>query len=119
MQIYLCNEITETHLYNSQNVENELIKHGVHGFTLHPVRGRGRYFDSFNENHLIKHIQMEIYAANEQANDLCRLISEVAYSGSESEGLVSVVPVQALSWIHDKRPARASDFSFKDSRNEH
>jgi nitrogen regulatory protein P-II 1 len=115
----LCKVVAIFDEFRLENVENELIKHGVHGFTLHPVRGRGRYFDSFIENHLIKHIQMEIYAANEQANDLCRLISEVAYSGSESEGLVSVVPVQALSWIHDKRPARASDFSFKDSRNEH
>ena len=41
-----------------KNVEETLIRHGVKGFTLHPVRGRGHYFDSFNENHLIKHIQM-------------------------------------------------------------
>lgn len=66
----LCKVVAIFDEFRLENVENELIKHGVHGFTLHPVRGRGRYFDSFNENHLIKHIQMEIYAANEQANDL-------------------------------------------------
>ena len=29
-----------------EEVEANLLRHGVNGYTLHPVRGRGRYFDS-------------------------------------------------------------------------
>jgi len=60
--------------FRLKNVEETLIRHGVKGFTLHPVRGRGHYFDSFNENHLIKHIQMEVYAKAEQAKEIARLM---------------------------------------------
>lgn len=111
----LCKVVAIFDEFRLEELESELIGHGIHGFTLHPVRGRGRYFDSFNENHLIKHIQMEIYATEEQAPALCRLISDTAYTGAESEGLVSVVPVQSLRWIHDQREAQENDFTFKES----
>ncbi|MDX2464002.1 MAG: hypothetical protein QNK31_05780 [Porticoccus sp.] len=55
--------------FRLKDVEDSLIRHGVKGFTLHPVRGRGHYFDSFNENHLIKHIQMEVYAKQDPSEE--------------------------------------------------
>ncbi|WP_244431109.1 P-II family nitrogen regulator [Simiduia agarivorans] len=79
---------------------------------MHPVRGRGEYFNSFNENHLIKHIQMEIYTKSEQAGDIAQLIVETAHVNADSEGLVCFVPVNDLLWIHDKRSAIDSDFQF-------
>ena len=51
--------------FRLKDVEETLIQHGVKGFTLHPVRGRGRYFDSYNDNHLVKHIQMEVYSRDD------------------------------------------------------
>ncbi|GAB3096025.1 hypothetical protein GCM10027217_10740 [Pseudomaricurvus hydrocarbonicus] len=44
-----------------KEVEETLISHDVMGFTRHPVRGRGEYFDRFNENHLMKHSQYRLY----------------------------------------------------------
>lgn len=98
--------------FRLKNVEETLIRHGVKGFTLHPVRGRGHYFDSFNENHLIKHIQMEVYAKAEQAKEIARLIVDAAYANADSEGLVCIVPVNDLLWIHDKRGAIDNDFQL-------
>ena len=109
----LCKVVAIFDEFRLENFERELKAHGVHGFTLHPVRGRGRYFDSFNENHLIKHIQMEIYTSDTHAKSLCRLIADVAYTGSESEGLVSVVPVSSVVWIHDKKEAQVNDFAIQ------
>lgn len=96
----LCKVVAIFDEFRLAHVEQELIKHGIHGFTLHPVRGRGRYFDSFNHEHLVKHIQMEVYALESQAQTLCRLIADSAYCNADSEGLVSVVPVSKLVWIH-------------------
>ena len=98
--------------FRLKEVVETLIRHGVKGFTLHPVRGRGYYFDSFNENHLIKHIQMEIYAKAEQAKEIAQLIVDAAHVNADSEGLVCIVPVNDLLWIHDKRSATDSDFPF-------
>ncbi|MBD3653926.1 P-II family nitrogen regulator [Kangiella sp.] len=98
--------------FRLKDVEDALIKHGVRGFTLHPVRGRGRFFDSFNENHLIKHIQMEVYARSEQANDIAQVVVEAAHVNADSEGLVCIVPVNDLFWIHDKCSATDGDFKF-------
>ena len=98
--------------FRLKNVEETLIRHGVKGFTLHPVRGRGHYFDSFNENHLIKHIQMEVYAKAEQAKEIARLIVDAAHANADSEGLVCIVPVNDLLWIHNKRGAIDNDFQL-------
>ncbi|TVZ37453.1 nitrogen regulatory protein P-II family [Alteromonadaceae bacterium 2753L.S.0a.02] len=96
-----------------EDIEAALLDNGVAGFTIHPVSGRGRYFDSFNENHLIKHIQIEIYTLREYAEPIGNVIVEAAYSNAESEGLVSIQPVDELYWIHDKRMAQPADFRFK------
>lgn len=98
--------------FRLKDVEHALIRHGVKSFTLHPVRGRGQYFDSFNENHLIKHIQMEIYTRSELSRDIAQLIVAVAHANAASEGLVSIVPVHDVIWIHDERSAIDSDFHF-------
>lgn len=98
--------------FRLKDLEEALIRHGVKGFTLHPVRGRGKYFDSFNENHLIKHIQMEIYARAEQAKGIAQLIMDVAHVNADSEGLICIIPVNDLFWIHEKRSATDCDFKF-------
>lgn len=93
-------------------VEETLVQHGIKGFTLHPVRGRGRYFDAFNENHLVKHIQIEVYSPEKHARDIAQLIVEAAHVNTDSEGLVSILPVNELLWIHDKRSVIDNDFDF-------
>ena len=63
-----------------KEVESALLQHGVKGFTLYPVRGRGYNFDSFNEKkHLIKHIQLEVYVKTDQAKAIAQVIVEAAH----------------------------------------
>tara|TARA_R110001592_G_scaffold116060_2_gene317049 strand:- start:11931 stop:12272 length:342 start_codon:yes stop_codon:yes gene_type:complete len=96
-----------------KEVESALLQHGVKGFTLYPVRGRGYNFDSFNEKkHLIKHIQLEVYVKTDQAKAIAQVIVEAAHVNADSEGLVCIIPVNDLIWIHDKRRATVSDFHF-------
>ncbi|MEC9413199.1 MAG: P-II family nitrogen regulator [Pseudomonadota bacterium] len=91
-------------------VEQTLIQHGVKGFTLHPVRGRGHYFDSFNRDHLTKHIQMEVYTSADQSRLIAQLILDAAHMNVDSEGLVTIVSVNDLLWIHTKKSATDADF---------
>ncbi len=94
-------------------VEETLIGRGVSGFTLFPVRGRGNYFDSYNDDHLVDHVQLEVYVNSDDARDVAFLIVEAAHSGVPNEGLVSISPVDELLWIHDKRTATDKELSLQ------
>lgn len=110
----LCKVVAIFDELKLQTVEQALLRHGIEGFTIHPVSGRGRYFDSFNENRLIKHIQIEIYALEQDAPTIRNCIVDAAHSNTESEGLVSTVPINDLYWIHDKRSALEADFQCRE-----
>tara|TARA_R110001592_G_scaffold200585_1_gene449453 strand:+ start:5518 stop:5880 length:363 start_codon:yes stop_codon:yes gene_type:complete len=99
--------------YRLKDVEGALLKHSVTGFTLYPVSGRGHYFDSYNKDHLIKHIKMEIYTNAEKAADIANLIVDAAHVNAEGEGLVCIDHVQELIWIHEKRSALEADFGYR------
>ena len=92
------------------DVEQALVRHKIKGYTLHSVKGKGRYFDSFSSSGLVKHIQMEIFTLGERAGEISEIISEAAYSNTDSEGLVAIEPVSEVRWIHDRRLASIEDF---------
>ncbi len=94
--------------FRLKDVEEAVIRHDVSGVTLHPVIGRGQDVDSFTENNLIKHIQMEVYANADQAKDVAQLIMDVVHVHADNEGLVSIFPVK----IHDQRAASQEDFHY-------
>ena len=43
------------------NVANALCEHGVKGFTIHPVSGRGSYCNTYCKDGLVTHKQIEVY----------------------------------------------------------
>lgn len=49
---------------------------------------------------------------SEQANDIAQVVVEAAHVNADSEGLVCIVPVNDLFWIHDKCSATDGDFKF-------
>ncbi|WP_417686060.1 P-II family nitrogen regulator [Pseudidiomarina gelatinasegens] len=95
------------------SVEEALIGRGVSGFTLFPVRGRGYYFDSYNDDHLVDHVQLEVYVNSDDARDVALLVVEAAHTGVSNEGLVSISPIDELFWVHDKRVATNKELSLQ------
>ena len=55
---------------------------------------------------------MEVYSRDDQAKDIARLIIDAAHVNTDSEGLVCILPVNDLLWIHDKRSATDNDFQL-------
>ena len=49
------------------NVAKALNEHGVTGFTIHPIKGRGNYCNSFSKDGLVIHQQLEVYTTEEYA----------------------------------------------------
>jgi nitrogen regulatory protein P-II 1 len=93
-------------------VKMSLIKHGVTGFMVHEVYGRGKYFDAIDEQHLIKHIQLNTYTIAEHAEKIAKLIVETAHVNADAEGLVAVEAVDSLYWIHTQQPSKAEEHRF-------
>jgi len=94
------------------NVANALREHGVEGFTIHPVSGKGNYCNSFSHDGLVTHKQIEIYTADNHAKKIASLIMKIADVALDSEGLVAITSVDELYWVFQKTPAQIKDFNF-------
>ena len=93
-------------------IEKALESHGVKGFTVHPVKGRGSYCNTYSKNHLIPQTQIEIYTLMEFVEPIKQLIISNADVGVEAEGLVAVTEVTELTWIYQSTSAKEKDFNF-------
>jgi nitrogen regulatory protein P-II 1 len=98
--------------YRLDKVKASLLKHGVTGFTVHEVYGRGNYFNAIDEDHLIKHIQLIIYTSAEHAEHIAKLIVATAHANADAEGLVAIENVDNLYWIHTQLPSSKKDHEF-------
>jgi len=93
-------------------VEDALEAHGVRGFTIHPVKGRGNYCNTFTKNKLVNHSQIELYTSEASADKIASLIMKIADVGGESEGLVAINAVEQLHWVNGQKAASDEEFKF-------
>ncbi len=101
-----------------EDVEHALEQHGVTGFTVSTVRGRGKYSNLYTRDQLVSHSKIEIYTSTQHADDICQLIMKAAEIGSVSIGFVAVSDVEQLVWVHEQRVASVDDFNFFEGRAE-
>jgi nitrogen regulatory protein P-II 1 len=97
------------------NVAKALCDHGVTGFTIHPVTGRGNYSNTFSKDGLVTHKQIEVYTSEEYATQVAHLIMKTADVALGSEGLVAITSVDELFWVYQQTPAQITDFSFNEA----
>lgn len=96
------------------NIEKSLCDHGVTGFTIHPVTGRGNYCNTYTKDGLVVHKQLEVYTSEEHARKVAQLIMKAGDVALENEGLVAITTVEELFWVYQQTPAQAEDFNFNE-----
>ena len=96
------------------NVAKALNEHGVTGFTIHPIKGRGNYCNSFSKDGLVIHQQLEVYTTEEYAKKVARLIMKTADVALDSEGFIAITTVDDLFWVYQQTPVQSNDFNFND-----
>ena len=99
-------------------VETALENHGVKGFTVHLVRGRGAYFDAYNRDHTTPHIRLLTYTSEKHARAVAQVIMDAAHAGKDNEGLVRISAVDEVFWIHTKQCCDENDFEFHEVSND-
>jgi nitrogen regulatory protein P-II 1 len=96
-------------------VEKALISHGVKGFTVHKVKGRGAYFNSYGRDHLTSHVRLLTFTSDKNAGKVAQLIMDTAHAGTDNEGLVRISPVDEVHWIHSRKRCEDNEFVFHEA----
>jgi len=94
------------------DIEKALLAHGVTGFTVMPVKGRGNYCNTYTQDQLVKHSQIEIFSTEQYAQNIAQVIMQTADIGMNNEGLVAISPVDELFWVYQQTSASENDFNF-------
>lgn len=88
-----------------EHVEAELERLGVPGVTVTSVRGFGEYRDFFRHDWTVGHVRLELFVPRADAERYLRAIVDAASTGGPGDGIVAVVPVDAVVRIRDGKPA--------------
>jgi len=94
------------------HVQAALESHGVIGFSIQPVKGRGKYCNTYSKDHLVEHVQIDLFVPANDAHKIAQLILHTADVGADSEGLVAIIPVDTLYWVKDQMYAKPEDFKY-------
>ncbi len=95
-------------------IESALGAHGVSGFSIHPVMGRGIYCNTFSKDNLVKHIQIEVFTSDKHSTKIAELIVKTAHVGADSEGLVAIMSVDELFWISEQQVISEEQYQYFD-----
>lgn len=93
-------------------LEKALESHGVTGFSVHSIKGRGEYCNTYSNNHLICHSQFDIYTSDEHAEKVAQLIMHTTNAGASSKGLVAISSVDKFYWIRNQQASTAEEFNY-------
>jgi len=99
-------------------VEKALVSHGVNGFTVEKVRGRGAYFNSYSRDPLTTHILLTTYTRTKYARAIAQLIIDAAHVNTDNEGLVSISPIDEAYWINTKQCCDENQFYFYEMKSD-
>lgn len=99
------------------DVEKSLESHGVCGFSVYSVKGRGSSFNIYSNDHLTSHSQIEIYTSDRYAHKIAKLIMSTVDAGIENHGMVAITPVDELFWVHNQQISTPQEFKFHELDN--
>lgn len=99
-------------------VQKALVSHGIKGFTIQAVRGRGAYFNSYTRDPLTTHILLTTYTRTENAHAVAQVIIDAAHVNTDNEGLVSISPIDEVYWINTKQCCDENQFEFYEMKSD-
>ena len=92
-----------------EEVERELIQCGVRGITVTAVKGFGEYANFYSRDWKVRHVKLEIFAAEDRVDDFVTTIQKAAHAGLPGDGLIAVEPVSRVVRIRTGDSARPDD----------
>lgn len=85
-----------------KNVEDSLKKLNVPGVSVTKVKGFGEHANFFEKDWLCRNVRVEVFTSVRQAEAIAQAIMDAAHTGLEGDGIVAILPVEAVYHIRNK-----------------
>ncbi len=87
-------------------VEECLKRLNVPGVSVTKVKGFGEYADFYKTDWMCNHVRVEVFVGVRQADEIAQAVMDAAHTGIEGDGIVAVLPVEAVYHIRTKEKCR-------------
>lgn len=74
------------------------------------MKGYGDYRNFYTRGWMTSYARIEVFTDRERADEIARVIVEVAHTGLAGDGIVAVLPVECVYRIRTKSEATPDDF---------
>ncbi len=92
-----------------EKVEQRLQEIGVGGITVSNVEGYGEHANFFKKDWMVSHVRIDIFTEAAKSEEIAGAIMAAAYTGSPGDGIVAVLPVEAVYHVDARGGAPAGD----------
>ncbi len=101
-----------------ERVERRLHDQCVPGLSVTKVKGYGEYANFFARDWLVEHVRIEIFVTRERAEAIAQTIVTAARTGDPGDGIVAVLPVEALYHVRTGELVTSTDLGGRDGVTE-
>ncbi len=92
-----------------EKVEQALQELGVKGITVTQVKGFGEYANYFSRSWMCEHARIELFVVEEEVDPIVEKLMEAAHTGASGDGMIAVLPVEAVYRIRTKSMATVDE----------
>ena len=96
------------HPLTLQAVEERLKQLSVPGISISKVQGYGEAPNFFNSDWISPNARIEIYIEEDKAQEVAQAIMDTAHTGNKGDGIVAILPVEALFRVRTRELLNAS-----------
>ena len=89
-----------------ENVEKALHALSVPGVSVTRVKGFGEYKNFYTPDWMGTHVRVEVFIGQHRADEVAKAIMDAAHTGTEGDGIVAVLPVEAVYHIRTREKCR-------------
>jgi nitrogen regulatory protein PII len=89
--------------YRLDDVEKELKRLGVGGFSYCRVKGMGEYANFYKSDPHVEHARLEVFVRESNLQTVVDSLVEAAATHTKGDGLVAVIPVESMTRIRNHR----------------
>jgi len=85
-----------------QAIEQRLLELGVPGYSCFEVKGKGHYANLYTSEGMTQHTCIELFISDDRAKHIVEEIMDVAHTGVEGDGIITIEKINALYKIETK-----------------
>ncbi|MGD2073389.1 MAG: P-II family nitrogen regulator [Gammaproteobacteria bacterium] len=87
-------------------VERALQALSVPGVSVTRGKGYGEYADFYTPDWMLTHVRVDVFVGQHRADEVARAIMDAAHTGLEGDGIIAVMPVEAVYYIRTREKCK-------------